>query len=63
MISTIEAEQAYCVEADDPRLIEVELTAAEDAAIQQAMEECRYGILVTRHGYTTFTVAVSAKVP
>lgn len=63
MISTIDTGKAYFVEAHDPRLIEEELNAAEDATIQQAKEEGRYGVLVTRHGYTTFTVAVSAKVP
>lgn len=63
MISTVEAGRAFFVEANDPRLIDEELNTAVEAAIQQAMEERRYGILVTRHGHTSFTVAVSAKVP
>ncbi|MET3174687.1 UNVERIFIED_ORG: hypothetical protein ABIB52_002538 [Arthrobacter sp. UYCu721] len=63
MISTIEAGRAFSIEASNPRLIEEELNMAVDAAIQHAMEEGRYGILVTRHGNTAFTVAVSAKVP
>ena len=63
MISTIEAPQPLFIEADDPRLIEEELSTAEEAAIEQAKEEGRYGILVTRHRNTAFTVAVSARVP
>jgi hypothetical protein len=27
------------------------------------MQECRHGILVTQHGYTSYTVAVSRDVP
>lgn len=63
MNSTIEAGQPFFIEANDPHLIEVELNAAVDAAIQQAMQARRHGILVTRHGNTTFTAAVSARVP
>ncbi|MDQ0867312.1 hypothetical protein [Arthrobacter globiformis] len=63
MISTIGAGEAYFVEANDPRLIEEELNTAENAVIQQTMEEGRYGILVTRHGYSRYTVAASVKVP
>jgi hypothetical protein len=63
MISTIEPGEAFFIEAGDPRLLEEELNTAVDAAIQQATEEGRHGILVTRYGNTTFTVAVSAKVP
>lgn len=63
MISTIETGRAFFIKATDPRLIDEELNTAVDAAIQHAMEDCRYGILVTRHGNTAFTVTVSAKVP
>lgn len=62
MISTIEAGRAFFIEANDPRLLDEELNTAVDAAIKQAMEEGRHGILVTRHGNTVFTVAVNAKV-
>ncbi len=63
MISTIEAGRTFFIEANNPRLIEEELNTAVDAAIQLAMNEGRYGVLVSRHGHTTFTVGVSAKVP
>jgi len=32
-------------------------------AREQAMQEGRHGILVTQHGYTSYTVAVSRDVP
>lgn len=63
MISPIEAGRAYFVEAHEPHLIEADLGAAVDAALEYAMREGRCGILVTRHGLTTFTVAVSDQVP
>ena len=63
MISTIEAGRTFFIEANDPRLIEEALDTAEKTAMQQAMEEGRHGVLITRHGYTTFTVAVSVQVP
>lgn len=63
MISTIQAGRTLLVEATDPRLIEDDLNSALDAAHLHAMKEARHGILVTRHGHTTFTVAISARVP
>lgn len=63
MISTIEAGRTFIVEADDPHLIDAELNDAVEQARQHAMEEGRCGILVTRLGHTTFTVAVSEDVP
>lgn len=63
MISTIEAGRSFFVEATEPRLIEDDLNSAVDAALLHAMKEARHGILVTRHGHTTFTVAISARVP
>ncbi|KQR62719.1 hypothetical protein ASF98_14100 [Arthrobacter sp. Leaf337] len=63
MIRTIEAGRTYFVESTDPRLIDTELSAAVEQARQHAMEEGRCGILVTRLGHTTFTVAVSEDVP
>ncbi|SDP86045.1 hypothetical protein SAMN04487914_1791 [Arthrobacter sp. ok909] len=53
----------YHVTADAPRLIGERLDAAEHLARQQALKEGAHGILVTRHGPTTFTVALSADVP
>ncbi|MFF1384286.1 hypothetical protein ACFVWT_12050 [Arthrobacter sp. NPDC058288] len=63
MISAIEVGRTLLVEAADPRLIDEELNAAVEQARQHAMEEGTSGILVTRLGHTTFTVAVSADVP
>ncbi|MEO5318729.1 hypothetical protein PV761_09105 [Arthrobacter sp. CC3] len=63
MISTIEAGRTFFVEATDPRLIDAELSTAVEQARQHAMQEGRCGILVTRLGNTTFTVAVSEDVP
>ncbi|WP_284977228.1 hypothetical protein [Arthrobacter sp. efr-133-TYG-104] len=54
-------EGSLFIEATDPRFIDEDLNTAVDAAIQHALG--LYGILVTRTGNPTFTVAVSAKVP
>ena len=53
----------YHVTADAPKLIGERLDAAEHLARQQALRKGTHGILVTRHGPTTFTVALSADVP
>ncbi len=63
MTSPIAAGGTYFVEADEPRLLEQNLNAAVDAALEHALKEGRHGILVTRHGHTTYTVSVSAEVP
>lgn len=63
MISTIEDGRTFFVEADEPREIEQDLNAAVDAALLHAIQDGSQGILVTRHGHSTFTVAVSSKVP
>lgn len=63
MISTIEAGRAFLVEADAPYLIDSELNEAVEQARQYAMDDGRSGILVTRLGHSTFTVAVSGEVP
>ena len=63
MIRTTENGRCYCVTGDEPHLIEEDLNAAVELAQQQALEEGRHGILVTRHGPASFTVAVSADVP
>lgn len=63
MISSIEAGRTYFIEATGPHGLEEDLNTAVDAVLEQALRGGRYGILVTRHGHTTFTVAASAKVP
>ncbi|MDR6416976.1 hypothetical protein [Pseudarthrobacter sulfonivorans] len=51
------------ITADDPRTIENDINTAVDMARQHAILEGRHGILVTQHGYTSYTVAVSRDVP
>jgi hypothetical protein len=53
----------YHVTADEPQLIAERLDAAEKWAQERAFREGRHGILVTRHGPTSFTVALSLDVP
>jgi hypothetical protein len=63
MIRTTENGRCCGVTGDEPHLIEGDLNAAVELAQQQALNEGRPGILVTRHGPASFTVAVSADVP
>lgn len=63
MINSIEAGRSYFIEATGPHGLEEDLDTALDAVLEQAISDGRYGILVTRHGNTTFTVAASTKVP
>ena len=51
------------VTAHDPHSVENDLNAAVEIAREHAMKERRHGILVTQHGYTSYTVAVSRDVP
>jgi hypothetical protein len=51
------------VAAEDPQLLTDRLEAAERQAQEWAMREGRYGILVTRHTPTSFTVALNEAVP
>ena len=53
----------YHVAADEPQLIAERLDAAERLAQERALREGSHGILVTRHGPTSFTVTLSADVP
>ena len=53
----------YHVTADEPQLIAERLDAAERLAQERALREGSHGILVTRHGPTSFTVTLSADVP
>jgi hypothetical protein len=47
----------------DPHTVENDLNTAVEIARTHAMQERRHGILVTQHGYTSYTVAVSRDVP
>jgi hypothetical protein len=51
------------ITAYDPDTVETDLNTAVEIAREHAMRECRHGILVTQHGYTSYTVAVSRDVP
>lgn len=51
------------ITAHDPETVENDLNAAVEIAREHAMKESRHGILVTQHGYTSYTVAVSRDVP
>jgi hypothetical protein len=53
----------YHVTADEPQLIAERLDAAEKLAQVRALSEGTHGILVTRHGPASFTVALSSDVP
>lgn len=53
----------YHVTADEPQLIAERLDAAEKLAQERALRAGSHGILVTRHGPTSFTVTLSADVP
>lgn len=54
----------YHVTGNQPHLIAQNLDTAEELALNQAIEsDGRHGILVTRHGPGSFTVAVSDEVP
>jgi hypothetical protein len=63
MITTTEPGRIYQVTGDNPQLVDGDLNAAVDLALEQATKEGRHGILVTRHTPASFTVAVSADVP
>ncbi len=63
MIETIEVGRIFLVEANHPSALDEELTKAADLACQHAMQEGQHGILVTRHGYTSYAVAISPDVP
>jgi hypothetical protein len=53
----------YHVTADESQLIAERLEAAEKLAREWALREGNHGILVTRHGPTSFTVNLSPDVP
>jgi hypothetical protein len=51
------------ITAHDPDTVENDLNTAVEIARGHAMKERRHGILVTQHGYSSYTVAVSRDVP
>lgn len=51
------------ITAHDPETIESDLNTAVEIARMHAMQNHSYGILVTQHGYTSYTVAISRDVP
>lgn len=51
------------IAAHDPDTVEKDLNTAVGIAREHAMKERSHGILVTQHGYTSYTVAVSRDVP
>ena len=64
MTITKGAGPVYHVTGNQLHLVEKHLDRAVEMAVQQAIESGgRHGILVTRHGPGSFTVAVSDEVP
>lgn len=54
----------YYVTGSQPRLIAQNLDTAEELAVKHSLEtDGRHGILITRNGPGSFTVAVSEDVP
>lgn len=47
----------------DAGTVEKDLNTAVDIALEYALTEGLHGILVTQHGYASYTVAVSGDVP
>ena len=60
---TTETGHIYRVTGDTPRMVSEDLNAAVELAQQHAIREGKHGVLVTRHGPASFTVAVSGDVP
>ncbi|MBN9129155.1 MAG: hypothetical protein J0I04_05815 [Paenarthrobacter ureafaciens] len=63
MITANLAPPVLRVAAEEPQLLAVRLEAAERQAQEWAMREGRYGILVTRHTPTSYTVEPNEEVP
>lgn len=51
------------ITAHDAGTVENDLSTAVDIALEYAVSERLHGILVTQHGYASYTVAVSGDVP
>ena len=63
IITTLKAGSAYHVTGDTSRSIQEELDSAVELARRHAMQIGGHGIMVTRLGPGSFTVAISAEVP
>lgn len=63
MITTLNAGSAYHVTGGTPLLIQEDLDSAVELARRHAIQDGRHGIMVTRLGPGSFTVALSAEVP
>lgn len=63
MIRTVEDGLSYLVKVHDASVLDDYLNSAVDLARQHAAATGLCGILVTRHAYDTYTVAVSETVP
>ncbi|MET4591241.1 hypothetical protein [Arthrobacter sp. 754] len=63
MIRTVENGLSYLVKVTDASALDDYLNSAVDLARQHAAVTGLCGILVTRHAYDTYTVAVSETVP
>lgn len=63
MITTLKAGSAYHVTGVKPQSIQEDLNSAVELARHHALHDGRQGILVTRLGPGSFTVALSAEVP
>jgi hypothetical protein len=63
VITTTETGRVYGVTGDTARMVSEDLNAAVELAERHAMAEGKHGVLVTRHGPASFTVAVCGHVP
>jgi hypothetical protein len=63
MITTTNNRLTFRVTGDNPQLLEDDLNAAVGLAEARAREGSRCGVLVTRHGVSSFSVTVTANVP
>ncbi|WP_246527397.1 hypothetical protein [Pseudarthrobacter albicanus] len=62
-MTTAQAPLVLEVMTDGPGQLDAQLNAAVDEALEMALEGKQFGILVTRHDDTKFTVTVSHEVP
>lgn len=51
------------VRVTDAASLQDQLTAGVEIVQQQAISYGRHGVLITQHGYTAFTIAISPEVP
>ncbi|WP_159825963.1 hypothetical protein [Arthrobacter sp. 9AX] len=63
MITNAENGRIYRVTGESAHVVNENLNAAVELAQQDAIGEGKHGVLVTRHGHASFTVAVSGDVP